>query len=85
MGPKLSATENDRYIPARAVWERYGVTHMTLYRWLDSEEMNFPRPRYIGRYRYWRVDDLRAWEAGRPSVGAPIRASRRRQEATTGA
>jgi predicted DNA-binding transcriptional regulator AlpA len=76
MGPKLSAPENDRYIPARAVWERYGVTHMTLYRWLDSEEMNFPRPRYIGRFRYWKLADLRGWEASRPSVGKPFRRQR---------
>ena len=77
--------DGDRYLPARAVWERYGVTNMSIYRWVANKDMGFPAPFYIGRFRYWRLEDLRAWEAGRPTVGAPICASRRRQEATTGA
>jgi hypothetical protein len=28
----------DSFLPARSVWERYGVTSMSLYRWLDDEE-----------------------------------------------
>lgn len=67
-------TDGDRYLPARAVWERYGVTSMSLYRWLANEAMGFPSPFYIGRFRYWRLTDLRAWEASRPNVGKPFRA-----------
>jgi predicted DNA-binding transcriptional regulator AlpA len=52
----------EHYLPARQVWERYGVTDMTLHRWVRSQQMNFPKPVYIGRYRYWRLSELEAWE-----------------------
>lgn len=48
-------------LPASAVREKFGVTDMTLWRWLDDEELAFPRPIYIKRNRYWREDDLAAW------------------------
>jgi predicted DNA-binding transcriptional regulator AlpA len=51
------------FLPARLVWERYSVTQMTLWRWLHDLEMGFPKPTYLGRFRYWRVRDLEAWEA----------------------
>jgi predicted DNA-binding transcriptional regulator AlpA len=66
------------YLPARAVWERYGITTMTLYRWIANEPLGFPPPVYLGRFRYWKIVDLLAWEAGRPSVGAPAGAARQR-------
>jgi hypothetical protein len=52
----------DGYLPARKVWERYGVTSMTLSRWLRNERIGFPEPTYFGRFRYWRLRDLLAWE-----------------------
>jgi predicted DNA-binding transcriptional regulator AlpA len=68
----------DGYLPARGVWERYGVTSTSLYRWLVDEKSDFPHPFYIGRFRYWKIADLLAWEASRPSVGAPAGAARQR-------
>jgi predicted DNA-binding transcriptional regulator AlpA len=61
---------NPTFIPARRVWERYGVTSMTLHRWLADERLDFPRPVYIGRMRFWRVADLEAWEAEQARRGA---------------
>jgi predicted DNA-binding transcriptional regulator AlpA len=66
------------YLPARAVWERYSVSSMTLYRWLASAGMGFPPPIYLGRFRYWRLADLHAWEASRPSISTPVGAARQR-------
>jgi predicted DNA-binding transcriptional regulator AlpA len=71
-------TAADGYLPARGVWERYGVTSTSLYRWLADEKSDFPHPVYIGRFRYWKIADLLAWEASRPSVGAPAGAARQR-------
>jgi predicted DNA-binding transcriptional regulator AlpA len=48
------------------VWERYNVTSMTLYRWLDDEAMDFPKPVYFGRFRYWCEPELEEWERARP-------------------
>jgi hypothetical protein len=59
----------DRFVPARAVWEHFGVTAMSLHRWLADEKMKFPRPTYLGRFRYWRLSGLLAWEATRPTSG----------------
>jgi predicted DNA-binding transcriptional regulator AlpA len=88
MGPQLRADltnasipGDDRFLPARAVWERYGVTSMSLYRWLADEQMGFPRPIYFGRFRHWRLSDLIAWEMARPNTGKPFRASARDAEA----
>lgn len=52
----------DEYLPARRVWERYGVTPMSLHRWVRDPKRAFPEPLYIGRFRYWRLADLIAWE-----------------------
>jgi predicted DNA-binding transcriptional regulator AlpA len=38
-----------------------GISDMSLWRWLDNPELNFPRPIYIGRRRYWREAEIIAW------------------------
>ena len=49
--------------PARA--ETIRRERYSLYRWLRDAELNFPKPIYIGRYRYWRLADLLAFEQSR--------------------
>jgi predicted DNA-binding transcriptional regulator AlpA len=55
-------TADDRYLPARQVWERYGVSEMSIYRWQHDHRMAFPPPVYFGRFRYWRLSQLIEWE-----------------------
>ena len=43
-----------------------------------TRRFGFPHPIYIGQFRYWKIADLLAWEASRPSVGAPAGAARQR-------
>ena len=62
-------TDNDVFLPAGRVRKRYGVSDMSLYRWLRDAELNFPKPIYIGRYRYWRLADLLAFEQSRHQQG----------------
>lgn len=38
-----------------------GVSDMCLWRWQNDPAMNFPRPLYISRRRYWREADIHAW------------------------
>ena len=57
--PKL---DNAVFIPGPQVGQRYQRTDMTIHRWLRDPEMNFPRPYYFGRYRYWKIEELEAWE-----------------------
>jgi len=58
------------FLTARQTWERYGVTQMTLWRWLRNEAMNFPQPVYFGRFRYFRLSELEAWEQNQPRRAA---------------
>lgn len=56
----------DAFLPARRVWERYGVTSMTLHRWIADDRLQFPAPHYFGRFRFWKIADLEAWEQVQP-------------------
>jgi hypothetical protein len=61
------------YLSAAQVRSRYGgISDMTLWRWLQDEQLGFPEPEWIRRRRFWREDKLSAWERTRPSaVRAP--------------
>lgn len=37
------------------------VSDMTLWRWLNDPALNFPKPIYIARRRFWREADVIAW------------------------
>jgi predicted DNA-binding transcriptional regulator AlpA len=45
-----------------------GVSDMTIWRWLQSED--FPKPIYIGRRRYWREADVIDWMNAREAEAA---------------
>ena len=60
--PKMPPDKNSPYLSACLVWQRYSVSDMTLWRWLHDDKLDFPKPIYIGRNRYWRVGDLIEWE-----------------------
>jgi len=51
-----------RLIPAKGVCERFGgISLMTLWRWLDDENMKFPRPTMIRNRRYFDSDEVEAF------------------------
>ena len=54
-----------RYLPGPKVRERYGVSDMTLWRWLRNAELKFPRPTVINGRRYWLLKELEEWEKAR--------------------
>lgn len=47
-----------------------GISDMALWRWLHNPELNFPKPIYIGRLRYWREADIVSWLDSRAQVAA---------------
>jgi predicted DNA-binding transcriptional regulator AlpA len=59
-----------RYLTAPQLRERYGDRSET---WLDrimKSDAAFPRPIYIGRFRFWALDAIETYErsvAARPS------------------
>jgi predicted DNA-binding transcriptional regulator AlpA len=38
-----------------------GISDMSLWRWLNSPEMTFPKPIYIARRRFFREAEVLAW------------------------
>ena len=42
-----------------------GVSAMCIWRWMRDERVTFPRPIQINRRNYWRLGDLRRWQADR--------------------
>lgn len=41
---------------------------MTLWRWLEAPEVDFPRSIYVRRRRFWRESDLAAWVAAQTTA-----------------
>lgn len=62
--------EEQQLLPARQVWERFGVTDRTLDRWLSDERLAFPRPIRVNGRRYFRANEITAWERNRAGVAA---------------
>jgi predicted DNA-binding transcriptional regulator AlpA len=64
---------NREYLPAGQVRARYGVSDMSLWRWLHDPKLGFPAPIKIHKRRYWKLADLQAWEASRPTAVTGVR------------
>lgn len=47
-----------------------GVTTMCIWRWLRDERVQFPAPIKINNRNYWRLGDLRRWQAERVTKAA---------------
>ena len=46
-------SRDKKYIPASKVWrDRYGVSPMTGWRWEHDGTLGFPKPYYMGRFKY---------------------------------
>lgn len=39
------------------------VSDMCIWRWMRDKRVAFPQPMKINRRNYWRLADLRAWQA----------------------
>ena len=63
-----SSAAADHFLQANKVWARYGVSSMTLFRWLKDERIGFPAPVYIGRLRFWKLSALETWEANKAAA-----------------
>jgi hypothetical protein len=69
-----------RYATAAQLRERYGNrSEMWLTRIMQSDT-NFPRPIYIGRYRFWALDEVEAYERAVAARREPTEARRRSRQ-----
>ncbi len=69
----MDKPSDDRMVPAAYVKEHYGgVSNMWIHRRLKNDP-TFPRPRYIGRLRYWFLSEIIDYDAALPSTtDAPL-------------
>jgi predicted DNA-binding transcriptional regulator AlpA len=58
-------TRSKKKLPTRAVMARYSISDRTIDRWTADPELNFPKPIYIQRRRYWEEDELDAFDASK--------------------
>ena len=42
------------------------ISDMTLWRWLKDANLNFPKPIYVQRRRFWREAELIEWISNQP-------------------
>ena len=60
----MPSLDDDALLNSGQVKARCGnVSDMAIWRWLRDERVQFPQPIKINRRNYWRLGDLRAWQA----------------------
>lgn len=52
---------SQKLICAKACRDYFGVSDMTLWRWLHDPKLNFPKPVYISKRRYFRKSEVEDW------------------------
>ena len=62
----MNQLSNNARIPMRDVAARYRVHVRTIERWIEDQDLGFPKPIYIRRRRYIKAGDLKAWEELQP-------------------
>lgn len=56
---KRSKPVQAHYLTANDVRQIFGgISSMSLHRWLNDENKNFPRPVYIGNRRFFKVEEI---------------------------
>jgi predicted DNA-binding transcriptional regulator AlpA len=61
-----SSADDDTLLTSNQARARVGnVSHMCIWRWIRDERVQFPQPIQINRRNYWRLGDLRRWQAER--------------------
>lgn len=64
---RIQLVDDDTLLTSTQVCGRFGgVTTMSLWRWMHDENIAFPKPVKINNRNYWRLGDLRDWQATRP-------------------
>ena len=60
--PLHTSKPDEELLPAASTRNRYRVSDMTLWRWENDPDLDFPKPIRINGRRYWRIADLQAFE-----------------------
>ncbi|TAU26214.1 DNA-binding protein [Rhizobium ruizarguesonis] len=58
------------YLTRPQVRARYQISEMTMWRWEQNLDLKFPKPMVVGRRKYFKEEELTAWERDRAKVSA---------------
>ena len=59
------------FLSRQQVLTRYGIGNTTLYRWINDDSVNFPKPVQMGpRCVRWSISRLEQWEQERQEEAA---------------
>ena len=54
---------DDPLVSAKTVRQEFDeISDMTLWRWIEDEALNFPKPIYIRRRRFWRQSEIQKFK-----------------------
>lgn len=53
---------DEAFLTGPQVLKRYGISEMTLYRWLKDEGLGFPKPMVVNGRRFFKEGELTNWE-----------------------
>jgi predicted DNA-binding transcriptional regulator AlpA len=62
--------QQQAYLTRPQVRARYQISEMTMWRWEQNLDLNFPKPMVVGRRKYFKEEELTAWERDRAKVSA---------------
>jgi predicted DNA-binding transcriptional regulator AlpA len=69
--PARFALDDDVLLTAAQTRARFGdVSAMSLWRWCKDPRVAFPQPVKISQRNFWRVGDLRKWQAAQTEKAA---------------
>jgi len=58
------------FLTTAQVLKRYSISEMTLWRWQKSTDLAFPSPMVVNKRKFFREDELVAWERNRVRASA---------------
>ncbi|RVO67053.1 DNA-binding protein [Sinorhizobium meliloti] len=65
-----ASNTSNTYLTSGQVLARYSIAPITFYRWQKNKALGFPKPMVVNRRKFFKVDDLTAWERERAKVSA---------------
>jgi predicted DNA-binding transcriptional regulator AlpA len=71
-GQRPEPLDDDVLLTSGQVRARVGnVSVMCIWRWMRDPRVQFPWPLKINRLNYWRLGDIRAWQAAHAAEPRP--------------
>jgi predicted DNA-binding transcriptional regulator AlpA len=71
--------DEDAMISAPRVRAKFGITEMTLYRWVHDADLGFPQPLKVRERNFFRASELLRWETEQAGKSARARRAQKRR------